>query len=118
MLHVHDLVDFVSGEAEIAGKSAADYINGNLAKECEIPVETDGKVRYSVPQKITAYKDCEVYFRVADVYKNATLKVVCNGETVFTKKKPKMAPGEMEKVLIKKDWLSGTDRIRLELEVQ
>jgi len=117
VLHVHDLVDFVSGEAEIAGKSAADYINGKLEKECEITLETDGRVRYSVPQKITAYKDSEVYFRVADVYKNAALKVVCDGETVFTKKKPKMAPGEMEKVLIKKEWLVNTKNIRLELEV-
>ncbi len=118
VLHVHDLVDFVSGEAEIAGKSAAEYINGNLEKECDIKVTTDGRVRYSVPQVITSEKDCEVYFRVADVYKNATLKVVRDGETVFTKKKPKMAPGEMEKVMLKKDYLSGAKEIRLELEVQ
>lgn len=45
VLHVHDLVDFVSEEAEIAGRSAAEYIRGSLVPECDIPIETDGKVR-------------------------------------------------------------------------
>ena len=57
VLHVHDLVDFVSEEAEIAGKAAAAYIQGNTGKKVEIPVKTDGKVRYTVPQVITEQKD-------------------------------------------------------------
>lgn len=118
VLHVHDLVDFVSGEAEIAGKSAAAYIKGELKHECEIKVTTDGRVRYCVPQRITAVKDCEVYFRVSDIYKNAELKVIRDGETVFSKKKPKMAPGEMEKIMLKKEWLASSEEIRFELEVR
>ena len=53
VLHVHDLVDYVSEEAEIAGKNAALYIKGELKNEVDIPIEPDGKVRYTVPQRIT-----------------------------------------------------------------
>ena len=60
VLHVHDLVDFVSQEAEIAGKSAAAYINGQYAAETSIELKTDGKVRYTVPQRITEAKDTTV----------------------------------------------------------
>lgn len=75
VLHVHDLVDFVSEEADIAGKSAAAYIHGERAEAVDIPLHTDGKIRYTVPQRITAKKDVTVFFRVADVYRNVTIKV-------------------------------------------
>jgi sarcosine oxidase subunit alpha len=57
VLHVHDLVDYVSEEAEIAGRSAADYIKGISKKTVNIPISTDGKIRYTVPQLITEEKD-------------------------------------------------------------
>ena len=70
VLHVHDLVDFVSDEAEIAGKSAAEYIKNGIGNTESIELETDGKIRYTVPQCITAKKDVTVYFRVSDVLKS------------------------------------------------
>ena len=54
VLHVHDLVDYVSEESEIAGKAAAEYILGNKKPATDINLVTDGKVRYTVPQKISA----------------------------------------------------------------
>ena len=95
VLHVHDLVDFVSDEAETAGKSAAEYIKSGLESTVSIPIETDGKIRYTVPQKITQSKDTAVFFRVSDVFRNASVVVKSGTETVFSKKLVKAAPGEM-----------------------
>ena len=94
VLHVHDLVDFVSDEAEIAGKAAAEYIkNGGTAAENCVRVTTDGKVRYTVPQKITCTKDTDVFFRVSDVFKNVKVVVKNGDEVIFSKKLKKAAPG-------------------------
>ena len=117
VLHVHDLVDFVSEEAEIAGKSAAQYIKGEAADAVDVNIKTDGKIRYTVPQKITKDKDITVFFRVADVYKNVKVNVVKNGEKVYSKKKIKVAPGEMESVKLTKDMFAGADELSFELEV-
>ncbi len=118
VLHVHDLVDYVSKEAEIAGKGAAAYIKGERKNNTAIKLETDGKVRYTVPSKITEEKDVTVYFRVSDVYKNAELKVISENGIIFTKKLRRAAPGEMESVDLKKEMLLNTSFIKLELEVQ
>jgi pyruvate/2-oxoglutarate dehydrogenase complex dihydrolipoamide dehydrogenase (E3) component len=102
VLHVHDLVDYVSEEAEIAGKAAAEYVMKNAisANAKSISLTTDGKVRYTVPQRITAEKKVTVYFRVADVYRDVRI-VVRDGENVLiNKKKQKVAPGEMETVTL------------------
>ena len=116
VLHVHDLVDFVSDEAEIAGKAAAEYIKGNKKEELSIPLKTDGKIRYTVPQIITAKKDVSVYFRVSNVYKNVKV-VVKNGENVvISKKKVKVAPGEMETVTLKADMLKNANELCFSLE--
>lgn len=116
VLHVHDLVDYVSEEAEIAGISAAKYINGELKKNVNIPITTDGKIRYTVPQKITAIDDVTLYWRVADVYKNVNINVYKNGEKVLSRKKLKVSPGEMETLKLKADMLEGADNLRLTLE--
>ena len=117
VLHVHDLVDFVSKEAEIAGQGAAAYIKGESVKDTDITVKTDGKIRYTVPQRITSMKDVNVYFRVADVYKNVKINVYSDQGLIFSRKKVKVAPGEMESIVIKKDLLADTKELRFELEV-
>ncbi|HAL63604.1 MAG TPA: pyridine nucleotide-disulfide oxidoreductase [Clostridiales bacterium] len=118
VLHVHDLVDFVSDEAEIAGKSASEYINGSIKNGVNIPIKTDGKVRYSVPQVITEEKDITVYFRVSDVFYNVKVNVKNEkGEVVFTKRRPKVAPGEMESITLKKEQISGSKKLFMELEM-
>lgn len=120
VLHVHDLVDFVSEEAEVAGASAAAYIKKQNEDRAEpaICIETDGKIRYTVPQKITAADaDVKVYFRVADTYRNAVIKVSGDTGVIFSKKRAKMAPGEMEHIVLKKELLADTKGLRFELEV-
>ncbi len=118
VLHVHDLVDFVSEEAEVAGKSAAAYILGNTEKKLHIPLSTDGRVRYTVPQVITAEKDVTVYFRVADVYRNVTLKVLDGERVVAQKKKSRMAPGEMESITLKSAAFAHAKELKFVLEVR
>ena len=105
VLHVHDLVDFVSDEAEIAGIAAAEYIKNPAKKPLNISIETDGKVRYTVPQKITAKKDISVFFRVSDVFKNVCVKVYDGENVIFEKKLKKAAPGEMNRIVLKKEIL-------------
>ncbi len=117
VLHVHDLVDFVSEEAEIAGQSAADYIKNGATNEVNIPISTDGKIRYTVPQKITKNEDLTVYFRVADVYKNVCINVYNGEEKIFSKKRPKVAPGEMESIKLNKNVFENAKDLHFELEV-
>ena len=100
VLHVHDLVDYVSEEAVIAGEAAVRYINGEKAEALNVKLVTDGKIRYTVPQRVTDLANTKVYFRVGNVYKDARI-VVKDGERVLIdKKKQKVAPGEMETVVL------------------
>ena len=117
VLHVHDLVDYVSEEAEIAGTSAAAYIQNQTVSGTDVALRTDGKIRYTVPQRITGKKDVTVYFRVADVYRDAKI-VVKNGDTVvYSKKKMKLAPGEMESITLKPEQFENASQLSFELEV-
>ena len=118
VLHVHDLVDFVSEEADIAGKSAAAYIFGVKTERTDVKLTTDGKIRYTVPQRITQKKDVTVYFRVADVYRNVTIKVTDGERVVYQKKKARVAPGEMESITLKSELLAGVNALQFALEVR
>ncbi len=116
VLHVHDLVDYVSEEAEIAGNGAAEYIRGYKKSAVSITVKADGKVRYTVPERITAEKDVSVYFRVADVFRDKRVVVRSGDKVLYSKKHMKLAPGEMECVKLTADMLVGATEIRFGLE--
>ena len=117
VLHVHDLVDFVSEEAEIAGVSAANFIKDIEEDKTNITIKTDGKIRYTVPTVITSIKDIKVFFRVSDVYRNVNILVKNNDNILLRKKKAKVAPGEMETVILKKEQLKDINELSFELEV-
>ncbi len=117
VLHVHDLVDYVSEEAEIAGKSAAAYIFGEHTEATDVRLRTDGKIRYTVPHRITQKKKVTVFFRVADVYKNVTVKVKDGDRVVYSRKKLKVAPGEMESITLMPEAFDGAKELFFELEV-
>ncbi len=116
VLHVHDLVDYVSEEAEIAGRGAAEYIRSSLASDTSIEIKTDGKVRYTVPERITVRKDVGVYFRVADVFRDKKIVVRSGDKVIYSKKHLKFAPGEMECVKLTADMLEGANELRFGLE--
>lgn len=117
VLHVHDLVDFVSEEAEIAGKGAAEYIlNGSQEEKVDITLETDGKIRYTVPQRITKKKDVRVFFRTANIYKNVVINVKDGENILHSVKKRSVAPGEMESITLKKDMMRDGAVLKFEME--
>lgn len=106
VLHVHDLVDFVSQESEHAGKCAADYIAGGVSRDSRVDVKGTGGVRYVVPQKINKDDDDEpisLKMRVGNVYKNVEIAVLLDGEKIASKKKQIVTPGEMETIVLKSD---------------
>ncbi len=107
VLHVHDLVDFVTQESQIAGEGAARYIQGKKGKPAYISTKGVGAVRYIVPQKVNINNegDVKLFFRVGSTFKNATVKVSYNGTELISRKRPRLAPGEMENVTIKNDML-------------
>ena len=101
VLHVHDLVDYVSEEAASAGRAAAAYLAAGDAVRHEIPIRFEGGVRYTVPASIDPafVKDAlTVRFRVGGVMKNRIVRVFMDGEEVSKKRRQIMAPGEMEEV--------------------
>ena len=107
VLHVHDLVDYVSEEAVIAGEAAVRYINGENQHGMALNLVTDGKIRYTVPQIIASAKNTKVYFRVSNVYRDVKIVVRAGECILLEKKKKKVAPGEMETVILTADMLSS-----------
>lgn len=116
VLHVHDLVDFVSEEAETAGKSAAEYVTHGIEHNTDIKISTDGKIRYTVPQRISTEKDVGVYFRVGNVYRNSRITVKDGERVIISKKKEKLAPGEMECVKLTREQISGAQSLTFSIE--
>lgn len=112
VLHVHDLVDYVSEEANTAGRNAAKYItniagNDNINYN-EIMLNPIEGVRYTVPTTICPQhmeEKLTVRFRVGAVYKNCFISAFFNDERVLHKKRIVMAPGEMEEIVLEKEKL-------------
>ena len=111
VLHVHDLVDYVSEEAAKAGQMAARYVAGdNAAGGREIAVKGESGVRYTVPMTIRPDRVADkltVRFRVGDVYKSAYVSVYFDDERIQHKKKRVIAPGEMEQIILTKEQLDA-----------
>lgn len=112
VLHVHDLVDFVSEEAANAGKNAADYVMAGEKKDdsgdWKVKLNPENGVRYTVPSEIRLSHMADeqlVRFRVGAVYKNCYIRAYLDGERVFSRKKQVAAPGEMEQIKLKKEQL-------------
>ena len=116
VLHVHDLVDNVSHEAEIAGEHAALYALGKAENGAEqVNVTAKDGVRYALPQKVNKGEGkVQIFFRVGDVYKNCKLVVESGGNILASKKCMVLAPGEMGNVVIDKSQVTDDITVRLE----
>ncbi len=129
VLHVHDLVDYVSEEAACAGRNAAIFAEKRrigeiadsgpqgVASGCEpetVLVPGPG-VRYTVPQRIRTERMGErltVRFRAGAVYRDAYIGVYCNEERVIHRRKPVIAPGEMETIILEKRLLTAYSNLQ------
>lgn len=114
VLHVHDLVDNVSAEGIIAGRSAALYAQNKLIKGDSVTITPKDGVRYALPS--TVYKGdglVTVYFRVGAEYRNVYLEVLSGEEVILSKKCQILAPGEMGSVVIDKKKIVGDLTVRV-----
>lgn len=135
VLHVHDLVDFVSEEAATAGKNAAAYIKTQYTKTQQeltgeeldqtqrtIILEPQNGVRYTVPTTIRPDQmpeELTARFRVGDIYKNCYISCYFNNERILHKKRTILAPGEMEQIKLTKDQIlnaASLNKITIQIE--
>ncbi len=129
VLHVHDLVDYVSEEAAAAGKNAAKYVKDRHGAEAAkggkvIEIKAVDGARYTVPTTIhldNMEDKLTVRFRVGAVFKNSYIGVYFNDERKQHRKRPVMAPGEMEQIILKKKDLEafeGLETITVKIEAE
>ena len=119
VLQVHDLVDYVSDEAEIAGKSAAEYVKGNLNTEKTVKTAAGKGVRYVLPQRVTvsSKEDISLFLRVTQPFGKVKYTVKSGDEVLATAVRLKAAPGEMEKITVKAEKLKNiNEEITVSLE--
>ena len=116
VLHVHDLVDYVSEEAGQAGKRAAAYLKGELTQGGrEIPIRAEGGVRYTVPSCVDVSRmepAQTVRFRVGNIYRDAVVEAAFDGKVVFSRKKRILSPGEMEQIVLKRAELEAAGEVK------
>ena len=119
VLHVHDLVDYVSDEAERAGKGAVDYIGGLGEEKTAMATKPGYGVRYVLPQTIhTTEEDVTLFLRVAQPFGKVKFTVAADDKVLAVAKRLRAAPGEMEKITVKKEMLQGiTGPVTVSLEV-
>lgn len=120
VLQVHDLVDFVSEEAELAGSSAAKYVLEGEKPRHAIEVRNGTNVNYVLPQKIdlNGKGDVKLFFRVSNPFRNCIVRAESDGKVLAERKKRVAAPGEMETLLLKESALQNVGgAITVSLEV-
>ena len=113
VLHVHDLVDYVTVESQLAGRGAAHYIQGKSdANPDYVNTKGTGGVRYIVPQRVNrnVNEPVKLYFRVGEVHKNATVQLRAGEQVLAKRKRPRLAPGEMEDLTVKPEQLQGLEQ--------
>ncbi|MBU5484612.1 NAD(P)/FAD-dependent oxidoreductase [Clostridium sp. MSJ-11] len=122
VVHVHDLVDFVTEESRRAGKSAAKFIKDELQDDGNvISTKTGEGISYIVPQRIRIENvegNLQLFMRVRNVYKNVKMVIKGDGEIIKEMKKTHLAPGEMENVQIQLSSLKGRKISEISVSVE
>lgn len=121
VLHVHDIVDFVTKESRIAGKNAAYYVRQNLNKDSYVSTKSNKGIRYIMPHKIllNGEEDVNLYMRVDGIYKDSKVIVKCDNKEILSKKMRHMIPSEMINIVLKNELikdLSGEITVEVEGE--
>ena len=113
VLHVHDLVDFVSLEGERLAKAVAKYIDGNKLEKCEINIEKDNNVGHTIPQKISGENNFVLSLRVRKPIKNAVIEVLQDDNIIKSVKMKKAIPAEMIQMEINKDYIKSKSDLKV-----
>ncbi|MBC2399108.1 NAD(P)/FAD-dependent oxidoreductase [Clostridium tetanomorphum] len=113
VLHVHDLVDFVSNEGEKLAESAAKYIKEEKQNENKILITTDKTINNVVPQKISGEKDVEIYLRVSRPSRDGAIEIKQGQEVIKVEKLKKLNPAEMIHIILKKQELISKENIKV-----
>ncbi|MBP1581079.1 MAG: FAD-dependent oxidoreductase [Oscillospiraceae bacterium] len=118
VLQVHDLVDYVSDEAERAGMGAAAYVKGEQQTSSLIKTKAGRGVRYVLPQRVhTDQGAVSLFLRVTEPFGKVRFSVTSGDEVLSTALRLKAAPGEMEKLIIPAEKLAAIrDEIIVSLE--
>ncbi|MGL6173293.1 MAG: NAD(P)/FAD-dependent oxidoreductase, partial [Cellulosilyticaceae bacterium] len=109
VLHVHDLVDFVTEESYAAAEGAVQYLKGIKDKEDYMPIQVGEGIRYTVPTQInkkTTRKEIDIKFRVNNVYKKSKINIYIDNQVISSKKHRIVAPGEMQKITLEKEQIT------------
>ncbi len=115
VLHVHDLVDFVSMEAEKLADGVSEYITNGKLDKCDINIKANPGINHTVPMKISGKKDVNISMRVSKKLENCTI-VISQGEHVIAKKFMKKAlPAEMIQIPIKKENINSKEEIEVSI---
>ncbi len=122
VLHVHDLVDWVTEESEIAAVNAADFIRETYSKEgSKIKIKTGRNVAYVVPQIIDGIEqdtDMKIYFRCKKPEKNVKLLMTNGSNKIYTRKERYVKPGEMIDIDLGRDVIKNIDSDRVKIEIK
>lgn len=113
VLHVHDLVDFVSLEGERLATSVTNYINNNKLPKCEINIIKDNKIGHTIPQKISGENDFVLSMRVRKPIKNAVIEILQDDNIVRTIKMKKAIPAEMIQIEIDKENIKSKSDLKV-----
>ena len=120
VVHVHDLVDFVTGESQKAGRAAAEYVKlGSRSRKNAISVKEGADVGFIVPLKIhREAMDAEIYFRSRRIFETCKITIKDGDKIVAQQKRAHMAPGEMERVKLSRRLLDAimSDEITVSVE--
>jgi NADPH-dependent 2,4-dienoyl-CoA reductase/sulfur reductase-like enzyme len=122
VVHVHNLVDYVTEESRRAGKNAARFIKKEMAEDCKIIETVPGNgITYIVPQVIRTENlqdTLDMFMRVNNVYNNSKLVIKADGETVKTINKRHLAPGEMERIKIDLNSIKNKAISKISVEIE
>lgn len=116
VLHVHDLVDFVSMEAEALADSAAAYLTGQPLEECPIEIITDGNIGHTIPQKVSGNRDFKLSLRVRRLFQDCRIVVRQDGTVIATKKIKKALPAEMIQLVVRANQMTGNKKLEVSVE--
>ena len=113
VLHVHDLVDFVSLEGERLAIQVAKYINNEVIEKCSINIDRDNNIGHTIPQKISGKNDFVLSMRVRKPLKNPTIEITQDDKVIKSVKMKKPIPAEMIQIDVSKEDIKSNSNLRV-----